>query len=266
MNDLPVEGETRETVRLTIDGRSIDAEKGRSLLEVAREHGIDIPSLCHHPGLEPFGACRLCVVEITKPGWEGWKRLVTSCLYPVEEDLIVYTDSPEVMENRKVVLDLQLARVPNSDVIRQLAARYGIHDTSYEKRENADNCILCTICVRVCEAIGANAIVTLSRGPDKFIAVPDKDACIGCLACAMSCPTGAIPFSEEDGIRRIWGKEFVLERCESTGEPIATTEQIDHFVKRSGLPREYFLKSDTACKAETAAAFARVELGKDGTH
>ncbi|MDP8205061.1 MAG: 2Fe-2S iron-sulfur cluster-binding protein [Candidatus Electryonea clarkiae] len=250
-----------EKVRVTIDGRSIDAEKGKSILEVARECGIEIPSLCYHPGLESFGACRLCVVEITKPGWEGWKKLVTSCLYPVEEELIIDTRSEEVRENRSVVLDLLLARVPESDVIRQLAAEYGIHDTSYTKREDADTCIMCTICVRVCDAIGANAIATLSRGPDKYVDVPDKDACIGCLACALSCPTNAIPFEEfVNGKRKIWGREFDLVYDEISHEPIGTPEQIDHFAEKSGLPKEYFLKSDKVRKKETAVTFARVQF------
>ncbi len=247
-------------VRLTIDGRSIDTEPGKTILEVARENGIEIPSLCYHPGLESFGACRLCVVEITKPGWDGWKKLVTSCLFPVEEDLIVDTRSEEVLENRKVVLDLLLARVPDSDVIRQLAAQHGIHDTTYTKRENADTCIMCGICVRVCDAIGCSAIATLSRGPDKYVDVPNKDACIGCLACAMSCPTEAIPFTEVGGKRIIWDKEFDLVQCTATGEYIGTQEQIDHFAKKSGLDKSYFEKSDMARKKETAAAFARVQF------
>lgn len=253
--------EQKKTVRITIDGRSIDAPEGAMILDVAREHGIEIPSLCAHPGLEPFGACRLCVVEITKHGWDGWKKLVTSCLYPVEEGLIIDTRSKEVMENRKVVLDLTLARVPNSDVIRQLAAEYGVHDTSYEKREDADNCIMCAICVRVCEAIGANAISTLSRGPEKYVGVPNLDACIGCGACAESCPTNAIPMVEKDGYREIWGKKFKMVCDEATGLPLATQEQIDHFSKRSGLGAEYFTKSDVTRQKETAASIARVMLG-----
>ncbi|MBD3165759.1 2Fe-2S iron-sulfur cluster binding domain-containing protein [bacterium] len=251
----------KTTVRMTIDGRSIDAPVGATILEVARANGIDIPSLCYHPGVEAFGACRLCVVEITKPNWEGWKKLVTSCLYPVEEELIVSTRSEEVIENRRVVLDLQLARVPDSDVIRQMAAKYGIHDTSYEKRKDADTCIMCTICVRVCEAIGANAIATLSRGPEKYVDVPNIDACIGCGACALSCPTDAIPMTEENGVRHIWDKDFELVRCEVSGEPIGTPEQIKHFAEKSGLPESYFTKSDRQRKKETAADLARVMLG-----
>jgi len=248
-----------KTVRFIVDGRSIEAPEGTSILEAARSHGIDIPSLCYHPGLEAFGACRLCVVEIRKHGWDaGWKQLVTSCLYPVEEGLIVETHSPEVMENRKVVLDLQLARVPNSEVIRQLAAQHGIHETSYTKREDADNCILCGVCVRVCEAIGANAIATFSRGPDKYVDVPDVDACIGCLACALTCPTDAIPFTENKLEREIWGKKFELVKDPVTGAGVTTQEMIDHFSAKSGLPVSYFEKSDTTRKRETAASLARV--------
>lgn len=260
------EQSTTKTVHVTIDGRSIDAPEGQSILETARQHGIDIPSLCHHPGLEPFGACRLCVVEIRKHGWDAnWKQLVTSCLFPVEEGLIVETASTEVMENRKVVLDLQLARVPNSDVIRQLAAEYGIHDTSYTKREDADNCILCGICVRVCEAIGANAISTLSRGPDKYVDVPDTDACIGCLACALTCPTDAIPYVEQGNMREIWGRKFDLVLDPVTKKGVTTQEMIDHFSKKSGLDKSYFAKSDMTRKRETAASFARVMLDTPDT-
>lgn len=248
----------RKTVRITIDGYSAEAEKGKTILQVAREWGIQIPSLCFHPGLEPFGACRLCVVEITKPDWKDYKRLVTSCLYPVEEDLIVDTQSEEVRENRRVVLDLLLARVPDSDVIRQLAAEYGIEETSYTKRKDADNCIMCGICVRVCEAIGAGAISFLSRGPDKYVDVPDKDVCIGCLACALNCPTNAIPFEEIPDKRRIWGKEFDLVRCPTSGEPIGTREQIEHFAQRSGLPIESFLKSAKVRERENAAESVRI--------
>lgn len=248
-----------KTVRITIDGRSIDAPVGQTVLEAARQHNIDIPSLCYHPGVEAFGACRLCVVEIRKHNWTpDWKQLVTSCLFPVEEGLIVETRSPEVMENRKVVLDLQLARVPNSDVIRQLAAEYGIHDTSYEKREDADNCIMCGLCVRVCDAIGAHAISTLSRGPEKYVDVPNKDACIGCLACALTCPTDAIEYIEEGNMRTIWDKTFEVVLDPVNKKPIATPEQIAHFSKQSGLPEDYFTKSDVTRKKETAASFARV--------
>ncbi len=250
-----------ETVQLTIDGRSIDTEKGKTVLDAARENGIEIPTLCYHPGLEPFGACRLCIVEVAKASRPDRKRLVTSCLYPVEEGLVVDPQSDVVLQHRKVVLNMLLSRVPDSDVIRRLAAEYDIHESRYTKRKDADNCILCGTCVRVCNVIGANAITTVSRGPDKYVDVPMKDACIGCLACALNCPTKAIPFEEVDGKRRIWGKEFNLVHCWASGEPIGTLEEIWHFAKQSGLPIDSFLKSDKVRQKEQA--FAPIEENRD---
>jgi len=222
----------KNTVQVTIDGRKVMAKEGQTILEVARDNSIDIPSLCYHPGLESFGACRLCVVEITKESWEGWKKLVTSCLFPVEEGLIVETRSDEVISNRKVVLKLQLARVPNSDVIQKLASEYDVHDVSFSTREDADNCIMCSICVRVCEEIGACAISTLSRGPDKYVDVPFKEACIGCGACAEACPTNAIPVEESDGIRKIWGEEFEMVACDDCGKQFNTRKFYDFWANK----------------------------------
>ncbi len=262
MTEVNATRETKpETVQLTIDGRSIEAEKGKTVLEAARENDIEIPTLCYHPGLEPFGACRLCIVEVAKASRPDRKRLVTSCLYPVEKDLIVDTKSDVVLKHRRVVLNMLLSRVPDSDVIRRLAAEYGIHESHYPKRKSTDDCILCGTCVRVCSMIGANAITTVSRGPDKYVDVPMKDACIGCLTCALNCPTNAIPFEETDDKRRIWGREFNLVRCWASGNSIGTLEEIWHFAKRSGLPIDSFLKSDVVCEKENAAESVGVKLG-----
>jgi bidirectional [NiFe] hydrogenase diaphorase subunit len=251
--------EQKKRVKVTIDGRVIEAEAGRTVLEVASEHGIKIPTLCHHPGVEPFGACRLCVVEIRKQGWtDDWSEIVTSCLYPVEEGLNIQTQSEPVVDNRKVIMDLMLARTPDSDLIRSIANDLGVYETSYTVRENADKCILCGICVRVCETIGCSAISTLARGQDKYVDVPDKDACIGCLACANTCPTGHIEYTEEDGVREIWGRKFDLVQCATSGAYLATEEQIDHFSEKSGLAKDYFTKSDVVRKKETAITAARV--------
>jgi len=245
------EAKTNETVRLTIDGREIEAPKGAMILDVARDMGIDVPSLCAHPGLEPFGACRLCVVEIQKPGWDDWyKQLVTSCLFQVSEGMKVWTNSDEVRQNRSVVLDLQMARVPKSDHIRKLAAEYGVTETSYAERDTDDTCIMCGTCVRACEAVGRSAIATLSRGPDKYVDVPNKDACMGCLVCANLCPTDAIPFEANDnGKRRIWGKEFDLVADERTGEVLGPPEYLAHIRKRgnnNGLRMPDDMKHESA--------------------
>ena len=261
MTEVNATRETKpEKVQLTIDGISIESERGKTVLEAARENDIKIPTLCYHPGLEPFGACRLCIVEVAKSSRPGRKRLVTSCLYPVENGLVVDTQSNVVLKHRKIVLKLLLARVPESDVIRRLADEYGVRESRYVEREDADNCIMCGTCVRVCKAIGVNAVTTLSHGLDKYVDVPRKDICIGCLTCALNCPTNAIPFEEADGKRRIWDQEFNLVLCWSTGEPIGTPEQIEHIAKHSGLQLDSFLKSAKARLKEKAAESVGAKL------
>ena len=100
---------TEKAINLEIDGRCLQAAEGMTVLEVARREGVPIPTLCHHEAVEPAGACRLCLVEITHPDWKGWKGLVTSCLYPVEEGLQVTTDNDEIRNARRTILDLLLA-------------------------------------------------------------------------------------------------------------------------------------------------------------
>jgi len=109
-------------ITLSINGKLLQAKEGEMLLTVIRQQGIDVPALCHHEAVEPFGACRLCTVEITRKEWDGWKNYVTSCLYPVEEGLIVQTHTGEVTQIRRTILHLLLASSPRSCVIPQLAA------------------------------------------------------------------------------------------------------------------------------------------------
>ena len=109
-------------VNLTIDNKKIEAEAGQTILEVARENGIAIPTLCSNEALEPSGACRMCVVEV-KHGKRT--RIVTSCLYPVAEGLIVDTKSERVLAARRLVLQLLLARCPDIDAAQADGARSG---------------------------------------------------------------------------------------------------------------------------------------------
>ncbi|MHC1577337.1 MAG: 2Fe-2S iron-sulfur cluster-binding protein, partial [Candidatus Methanospirareceae archaeon] len=97
-------------MKLEIDGEVVEIEEGATLLDAARSVGVEIPTLCYHPALEPFGACRLCSVEIEWRGGRGKKKIVTACNYPAEEGLVVKTKSPEVVEVRKMLLELLLAR------------------------------------------------------------------------------------------------------------------------------------------------------------
>ena len=207
---------TTDRIRLSIDGRQVEAEPGAYVLGVARGMGIEIPTLCDHPMLEPAAACRLCMVEVTHPDWGGWKGLMTSCLYPVAEGIEVSTASPAVLEARRRVLALQAARCPGSELIAGLAVKHGASTEHLQVDPEADDCILCGLCTRVCEAHATSAITTFNRGATKavgaFAEAPPGD-CVGCGACALVCPTGHI--ADERGAQgyEIWGRRFEVPPC-----------------------------------------------------
>lgn len=225
---------------ILIDGKKVKARKGEFLLAVARREGIDVPTLCHHEAVEPSGACRLCMVEITKEGWGDWSKLVTSCLFPVEEGLVVLTNSERVRACRRETLELLLARCPGAEAVRKLAVSYGIQSPRYKVDEEGDNCTLCGICTRVCQDLMTGAIARINRGVEKRVETPfdeDSDVCIGCLACARSCPTKAIPFEQNDGTVTIWGQTFELLPCPACGEPSVTARQAAWMVAK-GISEE----------------------------
>jgi len=195
--EVPGDMEKSE-VRLIIDGKEVIAKEGMTVLEAARSVGIDdIPTLCYHEALEPYGACRLCTVEITS---KGWTKLVTACTYNVEEGLEVETRTDKVIAARKMLIEMLLARSPNAKVIQDLAAEYGVEKTRFKVDKPEELCILCGLCARFCEeVIGASAITFTNRGIDREISVlPDitPDLCIGCGACAKVCPTGLITMED----------------------------------------------------------------------
>jgi len=189
-------------MRLEIDGKKIEVEKGKTILEAAKGIGIDIPTLCYHPALEPLGACRLCSVEIEK---RGRRRIVTACNYLVEDGLVINTKSHDVIEIRKMLLELLLGRCPEERRIQSLAQEYGVARFKLED----ERCILCGLCTRVCdELVGVSAINVINRGVERAIGTPYRelsDDCIGCGSCVLVCPTDAIklekniyPTTEED--------------------------------------------------------------------
>lgn len=228
-------------ISLTIDGLSVKSQPGQSLLLTARAYGIDIPTLCYHDDLKPEGQCRLCVVEIGPP---GRTRLVNSCTYPVEAELIVQTASGKVMQSRRLVLELLLARTPKATIIQELAAQYGVYESRF-KTDNPDElCILCGLCVRTCrEVVGVSAISMANRTPGKMVATPfneDSAACIGCGSCVFICPTNVIDYVEKDGIRTVWGRQFELQPCKVCGSYIAPKAQLEHWAKLTGDPVESF--------------------------
>jgi len=215
-------------VNLTVNGCPVRVPDGATLLQAVRAAGVELPTLCYHDGLAPYGACRLCMVAIAAPR----QAVVASCAYPVEEGLAVETAAPEAVAVRRLALEFLLSRCPQSDVIRELAATEGVTGSRFgaPPPEQADElCMLCGLCVRVCrEAIGACALCFVGRGVKRRVSTPfdvHSEACIGCGACAEVCPTGAIRI-EDRGSQRIlhtWNTTVELHACPECGRFFAPT-------------------------------------------
>ncbi len=174
-------------IALKINGLHVSVQDGSTVLEAAQFVGFPIPTLCHMEGLSPYGACRLCVVEIGEgPG----ARLVSSCTYPAQEGLKVRTASERVLRARKVVLELLLATCPQSKVIQDLASAHRI--TKQRFRQEHEDCILCGLCVRMCEEqMMAKAIGFQGRGENRSLGTPfniKSEQCRLCGGCIYVCP------------------------------------------------------------------------------
>jgi bidirectional [NiFe] hydrogenase diaphorase subunit len=178
-------------IRLQIDGQEVKASEGTTLLEAAKSVGIRIPTLCYHEKLEPFGGCRLCIVEVEE---RGRTRLVVSCVFPVAEGLTVRTRSEKIDRIRKMILELQLAHAPDAFALKELAREYGADPNRFEKE--ASFCIHCGLCVRYCaEVKGKHAVGFIDRGTRKEISfIPEIAAreCWDCKECFPLCPTEAL--------------------------------------------------------------------------
>ena len=233
-------------VTITIDDREFQAEDGSTILEVARDNGIEIPTLCFNEGLESYGACRLCSVEIIR---NDRSRIVASCLYPVQEGLVVKTTSDKVRAIRKMLVELLLARCSEEKIIQDLAKKFGIEQSCFKPEYlERKNCILCAQCVRACqEAVGVSAISLVNRGIKKEVAPPfleTAEACIGCGSCVYICPTSCIKMEDKDDTRIIhnWKVRFKLKKCEVCNNYFAPEAQLEYIRKKAGLPEGFFDK------------------------
>jgi len=181
---------------IEIDGEEVRAEEGETILEAARKAGFDIPTLCYDEELEPYGACRICSVEVEKG---GIIRVVASCCYPVEKGLKVRTRTPKIERLRRTIIELA-AVTAGEDVaakMSELAYEYGADLSRFRSRVEVEptKCILCGLCVRRCiVATGDGAIGFVGRGVNRVVAIfPEKSRlCSTCAYCRRICPTGRI--------------------------------------------------------------------------
>jgi len=223
-------------VNIVINGRKVRAKDGSTILENARDLKLDIPTLCHHDDLSPFGACRLCTVEVKANG--KW-QIATSCDTAVENGMEIRTNSSKALESRKMAAELLYYKYPETEVVREIAEKLGV-DVFEEKGEEHD-CILCGLCVRACrEIVGVSALTFQDRGLGRDLEEPqiefDPNACIGCGACAYVCPTGYVKMESEDDKIIIWNKVFKMTPCKVCGRYFAPEDQLKYISKTTGVP------------------------------
>lgn len=205
-------------VTLNINGLAVSVEEGTTILEAVRYLGFPVPTLCSMEGLSPYGGCRLCVVEIG----EGPKaKLVSSCTYLAKEGLTVRTASRRVIRARKMILELLLSSCPQSKIIQDLAAAYGVRWQRF--KQEYENCILCGLCVRICEEqMMAKAIGFQGRGEKRRIGTPfdiSSDVCRKCGACMYVCPACQLRCTYNEPEKAICGA------CANLSPPCLEKEQ-----------------------------------------
>ena len=229
-----------QTITVTLNGKEVSAIQGESILEIARRAHVYIPTLCHNDALEPYAACRVCLVEIEQ---RGRKRLVTSCNFYPDDGLIINTDTERVVSTRNVILELLMARASGNREIQKLADRLGVGGTRFKKI--GDDCILCGMCVRACsEVVGVDAIGFQNRGISRMPTTPYMDpseSCIGCGSCVYVCPTGYITMEDKDDTRYIknWKVELKLVACKECGEYFCTERLVQFMKEKKGLSDAY---------------------------
>jgi NADH dehydrogenase/NADH:ubiquinone oxidoreductase subunit G len=203
-------------IQLTLNGKPITASSDKTILQVARDNGIDIPTLCYIDGLPPTGACRMCVVEV-----DGSRTLVASCHTPIGKGMVIQTHSPKVLEARRMILELLTAshcgtcymcEKANMCELRKISADLNVGLSRFEMKKrfypveqvspyierDLSKCILCRRCVRACSEIAKKNVLAVGyRGFDSKIVVDadvplDKEACRDCGICIKYCPTGAL--------------------------------------------------------------------------
>ncbi len=237
-----------QNITFSINDQEVKAEQGQTVLQVARKMDIWIPTLCYHQPMEAEGSCRLCLVEVEAM---GRRRLATSCGYPVAPGIKVYTDTPKVIESRKVVAELLLARCSENKQIRELCEKLGVGDTPFTKDKK--DCMLCGLCVQMCnKRMQVGAIGFVGRGYERKVGTPydrNSQVCITCGACEFICPTGAITAKMNSGREPVRHKKMFeqgLSACGNIDIPFPSAVPLLPSIDRSNCI--HFNVGSDACK------------------
>jgi NADH dehydrogenase/NADH:ubiquinone oxidoreductase subunit G len=228
-------------ISFSIDGQPVEGREGENILEVALDAGIDIPHLCYHESVKPYGACRLCLVEVVR---NGRSRMTTACTYPVMEGIEVFTQTEKVLRARRIIIELILAMCPGDQRIQGMAKEMGVQEIRFKKEDK--DCILCGLCSRVCdEVVGAHAIQFASRGDRREMIPPfagEAMNCIACGACVVVCPVDVIRMKEEGDERTIirWKRTLKMKQCKVCGNYFAPLFQLEKFKEKAKLPKDFF--------------------------
>jgi bidirectional [NiFe] hydrogenase diaphorase subunit len=201
-------------IPFTIDGQPVEGKEGGNVLEVALDAGFDIPRLCYHESVKPYGACRLCLVEVVR---RGRSRMTTACTYPVMEGIEVLTGTDKVLRARRMMIELILAMCPGDKLIQDMAG----------------------------EMVGANAIQFAFRGDRREMIPPFQGEamnCIACGACVVICPVDVIKMKEEGDERTIirWKRTLKMKKCKICGNYFAPWFQVEKFREQAKLSKDFF--------------------------
>jgi len=228
-------------IPFVIDGQSVEGKEDGNILEVALDAGIEIPNLCYHESVKPYGACRLCLVEVVR---NGKSRMTTSCTYPAQKGIEVLTRTEKVLRARRMMIELILAMCPGDTLIQNMAKEMGVTEVRFKKEEK--DCILCGLCARVCdEVVGAHAIQFASRGDRREMIPPfagEAMNCIACGACVVVCPVNVIGMKEQGDERTIlrWKRTLKLKKCKVCGNTFAPWFQLEKFREQAKLPKDFY--------------------------
>jgi len=228
-------------IPFVIDGQPVEGRENGNVLEAALDAGIEIPHLCYHESVKPYGACRLCLVEVER---HGRKRMTTSCTYPVLEGIKVFTQTEKVLRARRMIIELILGRCPGDKLIQEMAKEMGVEQVRF-KQEDKD-CILCGLCGRICEeVVGAHAIQFAFRGDKREMIPPflgEAMNCIACGACVVACPVDVIRMKEEKDERTIirWKRTLKMKQCKVCGNYFAPWFQLEKFKEQAKLSKDFF--------------------------